>query len=105
MIHNRFIPWGSFVAINLFGLIFVRRGEELNATGIRHEHIHTRQMCEMLFIGFYLWYVIEWLVRLARLRNGKRAYFDISFEREAYQNQSNINYLKERRHFAWRKYL
>ena len=105
MIYNRFIPFGSFIAINLFGIIFVRKGEELTATGMRHERIHTRQMRELLFIGFYLWYVIEWCVRLVQLRNAKRAYFAISFEREAYQHQADKDYLKERQAFAWRHYL
>lgn len=105
MIYNRFIPFGPFIAINLFGIIFVRKGEELKDTGLRHERIHTRQMREMLFIGFYLWYVMEWCIRLIRHRNAQRAYLAISFEREAYQNQNNKNYLKERPAFAWRYYL
>ena len=105
MIYNRFIPFGSFVAINLFGFIFVRKGERLTTTGLRHEHIHTRQMREMLFLGFYLWYVVEWLVRLLQYRNGLRAYYAISFEREAYQHQHEPNYLEQRRHFAWLHHL
>lgn len=105
MIHNRFIPFGSFVAINLFGFIFVRRGEDLTVTGLRHEHIHTRQMRELLFLGFYLWYLLEWLVRLVQLRNGKRAYFAISFEREAYAHQAEPSYLQHRKHFAWWRYM
>ena len=105
MIYNRFIPFGSFIAINLFGIIFVRKGEELTATGVRHERIHTRQMLELLFIGFYIWYLIEWCVRLMQYRDAKRAYFAISFEREAYQNQRETSYLKTRPHYAWLKYL
>ena len=105
MIHNRFIPFGSFVAINLFGLIFVRKGEELSAAGLRHEHIHTRQMCELLFLGFYLWYIAEWLFRLLQCRNANRAYLSISFEREAYGNHADTNYLKHRKPYAWTHYL
>lgn len=105
MIHNRFIPFGSFVAINLFGFIIVRRGKELTAMGLRHEYIHTRQMREMLFIGFYLWYVVEWLVRLVQYRQAMKAYYAISFEREAYQHQADVAYLTTRRPFAWRHYL
>ena len=44
----------------------------------------------------------EWLVRLLRRGNAYRA---ISFEREAYDNQRDANYLSHRRHFAWRHYL
>ena len=105
MIYSRFIPFSSFVAINLFWLIIVRKGVKLTAIGVRHEHIHTHQMRELLFFGFYLWYVIEWLVRLVQFRDAKRAYFAISFEREAYQHQADKNYLQARPLFAWRYYL
>lgn len=105
MIYNRFIPFGSFVAINLFGFIFVRRGQHLTPTGLRHERIHTRQMRELLFLGFYLWYLLEWLVRLLQYRSPLRAYYAISFEREAYQHQHNPRYLQQRKHFAWVHYL
>jgi len=30
---------------------------------------------------------------------------NLSFEREAYQNMNNLNYLNQRRPFAWIKYL
>ena len=56
----------------------------------------------MGIIGFYVWYVVEWMVRLLRRGN---AYRKISFEREAYDNQRDLDYLQHRRHYAWRKYL
>ena len=59
----------------------------------------------MLFVGFYLWYVAEWAIRLLMLRNALKAYRHISFEREAYDNEDNILYRKTRRHYAWIKYL
>ena len=30
VIHNRLLPFKGFTAINLFGLIFVRKGVEMN---------------------------------------------------------------------------
>jgi hypothetical protein len=60
-------------------------------------------MKEMLYVFFYLFYVTEWLIRLLRYKG--RAYYNISFEREAYINMSNNDYLKERRPYAWLKYL
>ena len=105
MIVNRFLPFSGFVAINLFGLILVRRGETFTSEDLRHEHIHTRQMRELLFLPFYLLYIIEWLVRLLQTRNALRAYRNISFEREAYEHQADPAYLARRRHFAWWRYL
>jgi len=33
------------------------------------------------------------------------AYRNISFEREAYDNDDNLNYIKERKHYSWLKYI
>ena len=54
IIRNRYIPFKGFNAINLFGVIFTRRGIQVNAVMMNHERIHTRQMLEMLVVGFYL---------------------------------------------------
>lgn len=102
VIYNNLIPFCDFWAINLFGVIFVRKGCSLNRTALNHEAIHTAQMREMLFIPFYLWYIIEWLLRLFCKGN---AYENISFEREAYSHQGKLDYLSHRNRFAWRKYL
>lgn len=102
IIHNRFIPFRGYDAINLLGLLFCRKGIVLPNNLIQHERIHTAQMLEMGIAGFYLWYVIEWLIRLP-LKG--RAYSRISFEREAYVHMDDENYLLHRRHYAWWRYL
>lgn len=67
----------------------------------RHETIHFRQQIEMLVVFFYLWYVIEFLIKLVRLKDVKMAYRAISFEREAYENQDSRTYLDNRPLYAW----
>lgn len=104
MIVNRFIPFRGFTAINIFGLIFVRRGMAFTDVELRHERIHTRQMFELLVLPFYLWYILEWLLRFIVTRDAFRAYRTISFEREAYVHQDDPDYLHRRRHFAWFRY-
>lgn len=105
IIYNNIIPFRGFKAINLFGVLFVRRGETMDCADINHEKIHTAQMREMLYIFFYLWYVIEWLVRLIRCKDSFTAYRRIGFEREAYNNHWNRAYLGCRRRFAWWGYM
>lgn len=139
IIRNRLIPFGSFLAINLCGLIFVRRGHAFTPTDLNHERIHTRQQLELLFLPFFLLYLLEWLFRLLQillkpkpfaqplvaskprrtinpepltinpepLTNSPffRAYYRISFEREAYIHQSDPDYLLHRPLFAWFRYL
>ena len=102
IIKNKFIPFQGFRAINLFGILFVRGNARINERTIRHETIHTAQIKEMLYILFYLWYVVEWIIRLFMKGN---AYRNISFEREAYNNEDNIIYLEDRKRFAWIKYI
>ena len=104
-IKNNIIPFKGFRAINLFGILFVRGNARINERTIRHETIHTAQMKEMLYIFFYLWYVVEWFVKLIKYRNSYKAYRNISFEREAYNNEDNINYLDGRKIFSWMKYI
>ena len=99
IIINNILPPKGFKCINLFGILFCRK--QLNKIDINHETIHTKQMQELLYIFFYLWYVIEYLVKLIIYRNTKLAYRNISFEREAYQNQSNLDYLSNRKHYNW----
>lgn len=106
IIYNKILPVKGFVAINLFGLVFARKAHQpLSEITINHEAIHTAQMKEMLYVFFYLWYVIEWLIRLAVTRNSFRAYHMICFEREAAQYMHNPNYLKTRKHYSFLKFL
>lgn len=102
IIRNRLLPLGQrHSAINLFGILFVKPGAHISDQLLRHETIHSRQMRELLYVPFYIIYVAEWLWHLARLRgDGYRAYLAISFEREAYLNQNDTEYLKSRRRFA-----
>ncbi len=102
IIYNKIIPFVGYKAINLFGFIFARR--KLNSTDINHECIHTAQMKELFYIGFYIWYIIEWIIRLILIKNSHKAYKMISFEVEAYKNQDNLDYLKTRKKYDWIRY-
>ena len=70
---------------------------------INHESIHIKQQEEMLVIPFYLWYVLEWAIKIPIYKSAKEAYYNISFEREAYDNDDNLSYLKARKNYAWIK--
>lgn len=102
IIRQNILPPKGFLAINLFGLLFCKKDAKINDVIVNHESIHTAQMKEMLYIPFYIWYFLEWLIKLLFKGN---AYRNISFEREAYDNQYNLNYLKERKHYSWIKRL
>mgnify|MGYP001161510973 CR=1 FL=1 len=105
VIENKYFPFPGFKAMNLFGVLFVRGNSLIGEETLNHERIHSAQWRELLYIGFLLWYVLEWLVRLIQYRNFDKAYRNISFEREAYANDDNLTYLETRRRFAFVKYL
>ena len=107
IIYNNVIPFKGYRAINLFGVLFVRKDIEapIDKVVINHESIHSQQMKEMLWIPFYIWYVIEWLIKVCIYFDTHMAYRRISFEREAYNNEKNLEYLKERKHYCWLKLL
>ena len=103
VIYNNVIPFKGFKAINIFGFCFIRSGCKMSEKDLNHERIHTAQMKEMLYVGFYLWYFVEWIVKL--FIYGKNSYRHISFEVEAYDNEDNPDYLKDRLVFGWWKHL
>ena len=121
---NKFIPFPNFRAINLFGVLFVRGARPLTDVTLNHESIHSAQIAEVMIASvpfalllwlltnvwlglllviasYYLWYVIEWLIRLPK----GNAYKNISFEREAYANENYSDYLSGRKLFAFLEYL
>lgn len=101
IIRNNILPFKGFSAINLFGILFVRKNARLSEKTLNHERIHTAQWRELWYVGFLLWYLVEWLIRLPF----GNAYRNISFEREAYANDDNSTYLETRNRFAFVKYL
>ena len=106
VIASKFLPLKGFSAMNLFGFIVARREcLPLSNKTLHHEAIHSQQIKELLFVGFYIWYVVEWLVRLLYMKNSKKAYKAISFEKEAFGNDNNLNYLESRKLFAFLNYI
>lgn len=85
--------------------MFVKPDMVVNDITVNHESIHTRQMIELAFVGFYIAYMMEWVVRLIAARfDNFEAYRSISFESEAYAHEGESDYLSRRRLWAqWRR--
>ena len=106
IIYNNLIPFKGFTAITLFPFIFARKEyKPLEIRTIMHENIHLKQQIELLIVFFYLWYGIEWIVRLIQYKDSHEAYRNISFEREAYDNEYDDEYLGVRKSYEWIHYL
>lgn len=123
IIRNKYIPFGTFDAMNILGFLFVKEDTILNDSLIRHEAIHTAQQYEIMTASalvamalsnlyaswWYLLiviampiaiYLLAWIIELV-LPPYDRAYHDSPFEREAYRNQYDPEYLAKRPLFAW----
>lgn len=124
--ESNWIPWKGFRAVNVFGVVYVRKRKDgkpnrpLPERILRHEYIHTMQMKELWYILFYVWYGLEWVVRTLtyavrflfrfirdkhRKANFHLAYKKILFEQEARGNEDRLDYPEVRKKFTWIKYL
>lgn len=105
IVFKYFTPKG-FRGITLFPFVFLSdKQDKLNPYFVNHEKIHIRQQLELLVFPFFIWYGIEFLFRWFQCKDRRRAYYNISFEREAYSNEKNLHYLKRRSFFRFLKYL
>lgn len=90
--------------IALWPFVIVRSKKPGKAI-LNHERIHLRQQAEMLVVLFYVWYLAEWVINYVKLRNWWAAYYAISFEKEAYANENDLQYLKRRKFWAFLRYM
>lgn len=94
IVRNNIIPFKGYKAMCVWPFIFVRNDCSFNSTDLNHERIHSREQLELLILPFYIIYIIEWIFK---------GYRNISFEKEAYSNEKNLDYLKTRKLFnMWR---
>lgn len=85
-------------AMALWPLIIIKTQQlRTNRALINHEKIHHRQQLELLILPYHIWYFSEYAFGLIKYRfNHDMAYRSISFEKEAYANQGQLDFLKKR---------
>lgn len=88
----------------LFPFVLVRKPAP-SVILLHHERIHLRQQLEMGIVPFYVWYLLEYLIRRFQYPDHYAAYRNISFEREAYANERNLSYYRERPWFGFVRYI
>jgi len=96
-------------SINFEGFTFypfiLLSGENTEKDIYNHELIHIQQTEETFFIGYILILVTQYTFNLCKYRNLYKAYRNLAFEKEAYDNMKNLDYLKSRKKFAWLTYF
>ncbi|MFL0352060.1 hypothetical protein [Xanthomarina sp. GH4-25] len=96
VISKYLVPKG-YLGITIFPFVILKTATlKCDAVLMNHERIHLRQQLELLILPFFLIYGIEFVIRLFQFKSWQAAYKQISFEREAYTNEKDLNYLKSR---------
>lgn len=91
--------------ITLFPFIILRdKNLRKDKVLMNHEKIHIYQQLELLIVFFYIWYVVEYYYWLWKLNDKHLAYHNICFEREAYAQEEDLNYLQKRKIWSFWKY-
>jgi hypothetical protein len=106
LIVFKYLTPRGFRGLTFFPFVFLMNKEVvLDKVFVNHEKIHLRQQLELLVLPFYVWYVIEFLIRWIITKDKNVAYRNISFEKEAYTNEKDLNYLKSRSFWNFLNYF
>lgn len=129
-IDNSYLPLKGFRCLTALCLLLVRNDLEtpINEQELRHECIHAMQQFELLVVALllaliviplagigwawlavvplvpFLLYGFCWLLELLLSPRGQ-AYRNICFETEAIYNEADPDYLRNRKPFAWVRYI
>ena len=106
LIVFKYLTPRGFRGLTFFPFVFLMNNEDvLDKVFVNHEKIHLRQQLELLVLLFYVWYVMEFLIRWIITKDKNVAYRNISFEKEAYTNEKDLNYLKSRSFWKFLNYF
>ncbi len=95
IVLKHMVPDG-FLGVTFFPFIFLKNEDlKKDQVFINHEKIHVRQQLQLLIFPFFIWYMIEFLIKWMIYKDKNIAYRNISFEREAYQNENDFEYLNK----------
>jgi len=96
------VPKLSAAAMAIYPFILIKKADYKNdKVLINHEKIHHRQQLELLIIPFYILYFVAYAINLIRYKKHDKAYLNIPFEKEAYVNEKDLDYLSSRKMFGW----
>jgi len=93
----------SIRAITIWPFIIFKDDPDVET--VNHERIHIMQQRELFIVLFYILYFSFWILNKIKGQTNFDAYYNIPFEKEAYENHNNIYYILNRKKFSWINYL
>jgi hypothetical protein len=91
--------------IVLYPFILIDSKQKGNLVLLNHEKIHYRQQEELLVLGFYTLYILNFIFNMGRYFFPVLAYRMIIFEKEAKINETDLNYLNKREGYSFKEYV
>ena len=96
----------SFSALTIYPFIILKEDQSrYDYVLLNHEYIHIKQQKELLWLIFFIWYFVEFSIKLLYYRNTYKAYKNISFEREAYYYENDPDYVHDRPFYNFLKFI
>jgi len=106
IIFSKYLFHSSFNALAVWPFIFLKNKNLIyDDVLINHERIHLQQQKEMLWLLFFVWYFLEFFIKLIIYKQPIEAYRNLSFEREAYKYEMDFNYIKKRKYWNFINFL
>ena len=106
LIVSKYLIPNGYRGLTVFPFVFLKSANgKSDLILLTHEKIHLRQQLELLILPFFIWYGLEFLARWLKCQDRNLAYRKISFEQEAYANEKDLYYLKQRPFWKFLKYL
>lgn len=79
-------------AIMIYPFVF-HKEKEIDQVTLNHERIHFDQVKKYGALKFYFFYIKEYIYLRIKGFSHSDSYYNISYEREAYKNQNNLDYV------------
>lgn len=106
IVASKYLVPNGFMGITIFPFVFLKKKiYKTDKILINHENIHLRQQLELGILFFFLWYLFEFIFRFIVTKNKQKAYRDLSFEREAYTFEKDLEYISKRKWYSFLKFL
>ena len=105
---NPLLPVKGYSFMNICAIMFTRSEDyikRMSQATVTHEKTHTKQILEMGIVFFYLWYVLEWFVRLFIDKNGHTAYRNISPPSPPTSAAEHPEYKRKTFSYGWLKWI
>ena len=97
IIYNSWLVPSGYAAMMIYPFILVS-GDKIDERTLKHELQHVRQIKRVTVPIFYITYVMHFIKGLVKYRNWSEAYFNIPYEKQAFNDERSPITKEE---FSW----